>query len=861
MGRTDGVILQFINITLFGGNADSHMVQQRATSVTYTRRTYEISPPQAMQAIVVVGQQGLDNYMTICEIDVYRQEDCMNGTYGPYCEQRCHCLEGPCDLIIGTCGSGCQAGWSGAACNQICDNGWYGLDCRTKCGRCLNNVACKKTSGECPTGCVAGYKGFQCIEECDNGYHGLGCQNKCGYCQNKVACNTSSGVCPDECEPGYKGTMCTDACDNGWYGQGCLTRCGQCLNNAACNKTAGMCPDGCAAGYKGSLCIDECENERYGLACEKMCGHCKNKVSCNKLSGVCSGECEHGYNGTMCMEECDVGFFGDNCSAVCGECSGACHHIDGICSQGCKKGFAGDLCMTQLIQSELTGPAVGGSVGGIVLIAIIIVSMIAIKRRRSTPTKRHQFDGIPVAIQNDTDSNIDQTPTTSKTKPLKGPNGAISDAVYANTGYPEEDGLYFNSEPLHRQRKRTEIRLIAVDKLREFVRDNYQNEKLFKQEFDKIPHGLQHPTIVASAATGKNRYKEVYAYDHSRVILTRIADEPHSDYINACHVDGYTEEKKYIASQGPVNPMVGDFWRMVWEQDVCIIVMVTRLVEEGKMKCLKYWGECKPIIHGYFVVTLSEEKEYSGYTIRTITVHEKDKPHVCRNVTQFHYTTWPDKSVPTSSTSLVQFWRKIRCQKRTAKQPWLIHCSAGVGRTGTFIAMDYLYDQGKETGNIDIPQCVTNLRAQRVNTVQTSSQYRFLYKLMVEMLVLPSQPVTPEQLSGENMGLKEQYLDLVSEESLFPDDNTYKSATSNENQSKNRSMDILAADNYRPYLSSYIPNTTDYINAVIMPSVKLPTRFIITQSPLEHSFVDFCRLICEKEIELIISFDVSPCLR
>ncbi|KAH3865000.1 hypothetical protein DPMN_028034 [Dreissena polymorpha] len=377
----------------------------------------------------------------------------------------------------------------------------------------------------------------------------------------------------------------------------------------------------------------------------------------------------------------------------------------------------------------------------------------------------HQFDDIPVAIQNNTDFKIDKTPTTSKNKPLKGPTGA----VYANTGSPEEDGLNYNSEPLHRELKRTEIRLIAVDKLRKFVRDNYQNKTIFQQEFDKIPYGLQHPTIVASSATDKNRYKEMYAYDHSRVILRRIADEPHSDYINACHVNGYTEEKKYIASQGPVNPMVGDFWRMVWEQDVCIIVMTTKLVEEGKMKL----------------------------TIVFVSA-----------------------------------------------------VSAGVGRTGTFIAMDYLYDQGKETGNIDIPQCVTNLRAHRVNMVQTVSQYRYLYKLILEMLVLPSQPVTTEQLSGENMGLKEQYLDLSTEESLFPDDNTYYSATTNENQSKNRSMDILAGDNYRPYLSSHIPNTTDYINAVIMPAKTKQSRFLIVytgwsenmelpQSP--RSFMDLLR--------------------
>ncbi|XP_052277989.1 uncharacterized protein LOC127876667 [Dreissena polymorpha] len=488
---------------MVGGYDEHHMTEQNATLFSDIKRTYDIRPPQAMQAIRVIGLE--TEYMTICEIEVYRQEDCMNGTYGPNCESRCHCLKGPCDTINGTCGSGCQAGWRGAACNETCDNGLYGRDCLTQCGYCLNNAYCNKTSGVCP-GCAAGYNGSLCKDECENGSHGLRCQNMCGNCQNKVPCNKVSGVCPGECEPGYNGTMCKDACDNGWYGQSCLTQCGKCLNNTACNKTSGMCPDGCAAGYTGSLCI-----------------------------GV--------------------------------------------------------------IQSELIGPAVGGSIGGIVIIAIVIVSIIAIRRRRSTPTKRHQFDDIPVAIQNGKDFKIDQTPTTSDTKPLKGPNGAILNAVYANTGSPEEDGLYYNSEPLHRKRKRTEIRLIAVDKLQEFVRDNYQNKTIFQQDFDKIPYGLQHPTIVASAATGKNRYKDMYAYDHSRVILRTIADEPNSDYINACHVDGYMEEKKYIASQGPVNPLIGDFWRMVWEQDVFIIVMATKLVEEGKMKCLKYWGESKPIIH------------------------------------------------------------------------------------------------------------------------------------------------------------------------------------------------------------------------------------------------------------------------
>ncbi|XP_052252355.1 multiple epidermal growth factor-like domains protein 10 isoform X4 [Dreissena polymorpha] len=255
-GRTDGAFYQLRNISMLGGYDEHHMVELQAANVSDTIRTYAISPPQAMQVIRVMSQLVEIDYMVICEIEVYRQEDCINGTFGPNCEKRCHCLEGPCEAINGTCGSRCQAGWRGSACNETCDNGWYGQGCLTQCGQCLNNADCNKTSGMCPDGCAAG----------------------------------------------YKGSLCIHACDHGWYGQGCLTRCGQCLNNADCNKTSGMCPEGCAAGYKGYLCKDECENGSHGLRCQNMCGNCQSKVPCNKVSGVCRGECEPGYKGKMCKD-------------------------------------------------------------------------------------------------------------------------------------------------------------------------------------------------------------------------------------------------------------------------------------------------------------------------------------------------------------------------------------------------------------------------------------------------------------------------------------------------------------------------------------------------------------------------------
>ncbi|KAH3698693.1 hypothetical protein DPMN_086239 [Dreissena polymorpha] len=213
-----------------------------------------------MQAIRVVGQQGPD-YMTICEIEVYRQEDCIIGTYGPNCEQRCHCLNGPCDTLTGTCGTGCPSGWRGAACNTTCDNGWHGRDCLSRCGNCLNNTACNKTSGMCPDGCAVRYKASLCKDECENRWYGLRCQNSCGDCKDKRACNKVSGVCPGECEPGYTGTMCTDECENDWYGPDCETRCGNCRNNVTCDKISGLCPGDCEPGYYGTMCIDAAEEK------------------------------------------------------------------------------------------------------------------------------------------------------------------------------------------------------------------------------------------------------------------------------------------------------------------------------------------------------------------------------------------------------------------------------------------------------------------------------------------------------------------------------------------------------------------------------------------------------------------------
>ncbi|KAH3833967.1 hypothetical protein DPMN_107284 [Dreissena polymorpha] len=280
----------------------------------------------------------------------------------------------------------------------------------------------------------------------------------------------------------------------------------------------------------------------------------------------------------------------------------------------------------------------------------------------------------------------------------------------------------------------------------------------------------------------------------------------------------------------PTEAMMDDFWRMIWQYDVSTVVMVTNLVEMGK-----------------------------------------DKQSVSRVVTHFHYTAWPDKDVPTSTSSLLHFWRRIRAHDPDKKQPWVVHCSAGVGRTGTFIAMDILIDEGQARQTVDIYACVTKLRQQRVNMVQTAGQYKYLHRLMVEYLTLRSQFVSNNEFANyqntllqvdqklNKTGLFLQYETEASYHTLELaganiKDDPYSVATMPENAKKNRFDAILPNNQYRAMLTVPEDGRNDYINAVYMPSYKVDSKYILTQKPLSDTVVDCWRLIEARDIGLVVTF-------
>ncbi|NXS33264.1 PTPRV phosphatase, partial [Pomatostomus ruficeps] len=262
----------------------------------------------------------------------------------------------------------------------------------------------------------------------------------------------------------------------------------------------------------------------------------------------------------------------------------------------------------------------------------------------------------------------------------------------------------------------------------------------FFQEFEELKEvGKEQSKVEAElpANVSKNRYPHVLPYDHSRVKLSQLGEDPHSDYINANFMPGYTSQQEFIATQGPLKKTIEDFWRLVWEQNVCNIIMLTVCMENGRVLCDHYWpSESAPVSYGQVRVHLLTQSSSEEWTVREFKLwHEALRAE--RFVSQLHYTAWPDHGIPESTTSILTFRELARERIQSAKDagPTLVHCSAGVGRTGTFIALDRLLQQMKQEKVVDIFGVVYALRMNRYLMIQTLSQYIFLHSCILEKIL------------------------------------------------------------------------------------------------------------------------------
>ncbi|XP_060593088.1 receptor-type tyrosine-protein phosphatase beta-like [Ruditapes philippinarum] len=246
--------------------------------------------------------------------------------------------------------------------------------------------------------------------------------------------------------------------------------------------------------------------------------------------------------------------------------------------------------------------------------------------------------------------------------------------------------------------------------------------------------------------TPKNRWVNILPFDHSRVKLQQLdEDDPTTDYINANYMPGFHNQREYIATQGPLPGTIDDFWRMVWEHGVMVIVMLTQCKEgnrwnmEGQVKCEKYWPDelREPKQYGDVVVNPTSISQLDKYNISIFDVSVNDET---RQVIHFHYLDFPDFSANVEFDHFINFVRTVRSHvPHDMKGPMVIHCSAGVGRTGTFIATDRLHlylssDQFSEEDEVDIFGIVLSLRENRVAMVQTESQFIMIHDCFEKML-------------------------------------------------------------------------------------------------------------------------------
>ncbi|XP_058496360.1 protein tyrosine phosphatase receptor type Db isoform X14 [Solea solea] len=405
---------------------------------------------------------------------------------------------------------------------------------------------------------------------------------------------------------------------------------------------------------------------------------------------------------------------------------------------------------------------------------------------------------------------------------------------------------------------------IPISEMADHIERLKANDNLkFSQEYESVDPGQQFTWENSNLEVNKpkNRYANVIAYDHSRVILSSIEGVPGSDYINANYIDGYRRQNAYIATQGSLPETFGDFWRMVWEQHTANIIMMTKLEEKSRVKCDQYWPTRGTETYGLIQVTLLDTVELATYSVRTFALY-KSGSNEKREVRHFQFTAWPDHGVPEHPTPFLAFLRRVKACNPPDAGPMVVHCSAGVGRTGCFIVIEAMTERIKHEKAVDIYGHVTLMRSQRNYMVQTEDQYIFIHDALLEAVTCGNTEVPARNLfsyiqrltqieTGENVtGMELEFKRLASAKAHT---SRFVSANLPCNKFKNRLVNIMPYETTRVCLQPIRGvEGSDYINASFIDGYRQQKAYIATQGPLAETTEDYWRMLWEHNSTIVV---------
>ncbi|XP_051982584.1 receptor-type tyrosine-protein phosphatase S-like isoform X2 [Xyrauchen texanus] len=405
---------------------------------------------------------------------------------------------------------------------------------------------------------------------------------------------------------------------------------------------------------------------------------------------------------------------------------------------------------------------------------------------------------------------------------------------------------------------------VSISELPAHMERMKSNDNLrFSQEYESIDPGQQfsweHSNLEINKP--KNRYANVVAYDHTRLSLSNSDGVPGGDYINANFIDGYRRQGSYIATQGPMPDTFSDFWRMVWEQHTANIIMITKLEEKSRNKCDQYWPSRGTETYGLMQVSLLDTVDLATYCVRTFALFKSGSGDK-REVRQFQFTAWPDQGVPEHPTPFLAFLRRVKACNPPDAGPVVVHCSAGVGRTGCFIVIDAMLERVKQEKTIDVYGHVTLMRSQRNYMVQTEEQYVFIYEALLEAVSCGNTEVParnlyayiqrltqtepPEHISG----MEQEFKRLANAKAH---NSRFVSASLPCNKFKNRLVNIMPYESTRVCLQPIRGvEGSDFVNGSFIDGYRQQRAYIATQGPLAETVEDYWRMLWEHNSTIVV---------